>query len=174
MHAAQPLIDEVFSAIRPSNGLLKRVAYSTYLACMPQGFTYLLGKITDKGDQRKAVENGVEALIKEGKAKCLDPLLSALKKGKFMNKDLENIAIRKTFKTASYFEDDGAPSAKRFFDYPVISASDCSNALYASYEMEIRLRNSSTGYWKERITKTWKKSRLTRDFLEMDPIFDKP
>ena len=54
MHADQPLLDEVFGALKPDNDLLKGVAYSTYLACMPQRFTYLLRKNHDKEDQEKA------------------------------------------------------------------------------------------------------------------------
>ena len=42
VHADQPLIDEVFGALKPSNCLLRDVADSADLACMPQRFTYLL------------------------------------------------------------------------------------------------------------------------------------
>ena len=51
VHADQPLIDKVFGEIKPSNDLLKDVAVSADLACMPQRFTYLLSKIDDKKDQ---------------------------------------------------------------------------------------------------------------------------
>ena len=42
VHADQPLIDKVFDALKPSNDILRRVAESVDLACMPQRFTYLL------------------------------------------------------------------------------------------------------------------------------------
>ena len=106
---------------------------SADLACMPQRFTYLLNKIDDKEEQEVAVRNGVNALFDENKTECLDPLLSALKEGTFLSKDLENIAIRQAFWVASRYQDDRTLFAKRFFDHPAISAKDYSNALYNSY-----------------------------------------
>ena len=64
MHADQPLIDEVFDELKPSNDLLRDVASSADLACVPQRFTYLLGKIDDKEEQEQAVEYGVHALVR--------------------------------------------------------------------------------------------------------------
>ena len=126
VHADQPLIDEVFGALKPSNDLLRDVAVSADLACMPQRFTYLLKKIDDKEEQEEAVENGVDALVDENKTECLDPLLTALNEGTFLNQDLENVAIRKAFWTASLYQDDRTLLAKRFFDHPAISAKDYS------------------------------------------------
>ena len=63
VHADQPLIDEVFGELKPSNDLLRDVAGSADLACMPQRFTYLLKKIDDKEDQERAVRYGVHALF---------------------------------------------------------------------------------------------------------------
>ena len=134
VHADQPLIDKVFGALKPSNDLLRSVADSADLACMPQRFTYLLKKIDDKEEQEWAVEYGVNALFDENKTECLDPLLTALSEGTFLSKDLENIAIRKAFRKASFYQDDRTLLAKRFFDHPAISAKDYSNALYNSYD----------------------------------------
>ena len=69
---------------------------------MPQRFTYLLKKIDNKEDQEEAVNNGVNALFDENKTECLDPLLSALNEGTFLNEDLENIAIRRLSGVASH------------------------------------------------------------------------
>ena len=120
-------------ALKPSNDLLRDVAYSADLACMPQRFTYLLKKIDNKEDQELAVRSGVDALFDKNKTECLDPLLSALNEGTFLSKDLENIAIRQAFRSASSYTDDRALLAKRFFDHPAISAKDYSDALYDSY-----------------------------------------
>ena len=100
---------------------------------MPQRFTYLLNKIDDKKDQEWAVRNGVSALFDANRTECLDPLLIALNEGTFLSKDLENVAIRGAFETASNYQDDRALFAKRFFDHPAISAEDYSDALYRSY-----------------------------------------
>ena len=104
VHADQQLIDKVFGMVKPSNNLLRDVAASADLACIPQRFTYLLNKIDDKEDQERAVEYGVFALFSENKTECLDPLLTALNEGTFLSKDLENIAIRKAFWAASHLQ----------------------------------------------------------------------
>jgi hypothetical protein len=101
IHAEQSLIDKVFGALKPSNDLLKNVARSADLVCMPKGFAYLLNKIDNNSDQEGAVEKGVWALFYGNKTECLDPLLHALEEGTFLNKDLEDIAIRKAFMSAS-------------------------------------------------------------------------
>lgn len=134
VHADQPLIDAVFKGIEPSNDLLRDVARSADLACLPQRFTYLLEKIGSKKGQEGAVERGAYALVYENKTECLDPLLIAFREGKFPNKDLENVAIRKVFLEASRYKDDRIIAAKRFFDHPAISAMDYSSALYNSYQ----------------------------------------
>lgn len=133
VHADQPLIDEVFGALNLSNWVLKDVAKSVDLACAPRGFINLLGKIDGKKDQEGAVENGVNALVLESRTEYIDPLLSALGGGTFLSNDLENIAIRGTFVTASNYKDVRTLHVKRLFDHPKISAEAYSDALYASY-----------------------------------------
>ena len=83
VHANQPLIDEVFGALEPSNYLLRSVASSTELACMPQRFTYLLGKINSKDGQEEAVEHGVFALVMETGMNVLILFSLHLAKGHF-------------------------------------------------------------------------------------------
>lgn len=133
VYANQSLIDEVFEETKPSKDILEGVAWSGHLVCMPQRFTYFLGKIDDKQGQKEAIKIGVYVLFNNNKTECFDPLLSALKEGTFMNTDLENIAILKAVREASAHQDDRILPAKRFFDHPVISSEDYSNALYVSY-----------------------------------------
>ena len=130
VHADQLFVNEVLTELKPSNGLLRGVAYSADLACVPRRFTYLLGRINSKEYQERAVEYGVRALINENKTKCFDPLLNALNEGSFLNTDLENIAIHEAFEISSGYKDDRALLAKRFFDHPTISAKDYSDALF--------------------------------------------
>ena len=75
-------------------GFLRNVARSADLACMPQRFIYILGKIDDKKDQGKAVENGVCALVDAKRLNALILFSAALKEGTFLSNDLENVAIR--------------------------------------------------------------------------------
>ena len=77
-HADQLLIDNLFAKLNIPSHLLRDVANSADLACIPQRFIYLLGRITDKEDQEWAVEKGVGALFNRGKTECLIPLVSAL------------------------------------------------------------------------------------------------
>jgi hypothetical protein len=133
VHADQSLIDKVFGALRPPNSLLRSVAKSADLACIPERFTYLLGKIDDQGEQESAVRCGVSALVDKNKTECLDPLLTTLREETFLSKDLENNAIYMAFSISSIYSVDKPFFAKHFFDHPVISAKDYSDALYSSY-----------------------------------------
>ena len=105
----------------------------TWLACLKDSPTFS-GKLTTKRNKKGLLEYGVGALFEANKTECLDPLLTALNEGTFLNKDLENIAIRKAFRIASFYQDDRTLLAKRFFDHPAISAKDYSDALYDSYQ----------------------------------------
>lgn len=134
VHADQPLADEIFGKLNFSNAFWRDVASSADLACMPQKYGDLLGKITDRGEQEEAVKNGVHALFQNNETKCFDPLLPALKNGTFLNAHLESVAIRKAFVTASTYPDDRTLIAKRFFNHPAISTEDYSIALYNSYK----------------------------------------
>jgi hypothetical protein len=145
VYADQPLINEVFRALKPSNDLLNRVAYSAELACMPQRFSYFLGKITSGEEQDWIVMNGVRALVDYNKTECLNPLLTALDKGTFMNPELENVAIRCAFWASSFYQNGRALFVKRFFDYPAVSAVRYSSALYNSYWN--RHQDTSLFYW---------------------------
>jgi hypothetical protein len=133
VYASQQLLDEIFDALEFPNNILSDVANNEELACTSQRFTYLLGKIPDKGEQEVAVENGVVILFAKNKAEYFDPLISALNEGTFLSKDLENVAIRYAFERAPLYQDDRIVHAKRFFDHPVISTKDYSGALYSSY-----------------------------------------
>lgn len=133
IHVDQQFTDKIFDALEPSNGFLSYVSFGAYLVCIPRKFTYLLGKMNDKLIQESTVEHGVSALFAKDKTEYLEPLLTALREETLLNKDLENIAIRKAFERASAFQNDRIRPAKRYFDHPAISATDYSNALYASY-----------------------------------------
>jgi hypothetical protein len=132
LHAERQLVDKVFDALNLTNNVLGWVARNANLACMPQRFTYLLKKIDDKKEQEGAVRGGVHTLVVCNKSECLDPLLSTLRKGKFLNQDLENVAIRTAFGSASRCNDDRVIPAMRFFDHPAVSAMNYSEALYDS------------------------------------------
>lgn len=122
--ANQSLLNTVFAELKPSNDLLSRVAKSADLVCKSQRFTYLLGKITDKEEQERAVRQGVEVLFKAKKTECLDPLLDALSEESFMDTNLKNIAIRQAFMSASIQPDNIALIVKRFFGHPAVTAED--------------------------------------------------
>ena len=106
------------------------------MACRTDKFLYLLGKITDKGEQEQAVRNGVGALLRANKSEYLDPLLFALQNEPSLDPNLTNAAIKQVFWEASYYTDDRMPYAKRFFDHPAVSAEDYSLALECSYDSE--------------------------------------
>ena len=79
VHAGQPLIDKVFAALKPPSKILPSLAYSAELTCIPQIFTYILGKITGKHTHQEfAVKLGVRALFDRHKTECFDSLLNAL------------------------------------------------------------------------------------------------
>ena len=138
--ADRSLLDKIFNVLNPSNNLLSRVANSTYLACMPQRFIYLLGKIGNKDEQEEAVRRGVSALVEEDTSECLDPLLSAL------GEDLANVAIREAFWSACDYQDGRTVFAKCFFDNSVVTAEDYSIALYRSYDWGVvKPKSSFTG-----------------------------
>jgi hypothetical protein len=61
VHADQQLVNKVFGKVNPPNKLLRKVASSADLACIPQRFIYLLGRSEDKVDQKWAVISGVYA-----------------------------------------------------------------------------------------------------------------
>ena len=173
VHAEQPLLDNVFDALDPPSDLLKEVAYSADLACMPQRFTYILKKIGDKREQKGAVERGLNALFNENRTKCFDLFLGAISEGTFLNAGLEKVAIRHAFWRASRFQDDRALFVKRYFDHPAISAKYYSDALYDAYYQGDKQKNSLTGCWQEQIVKTWRQSRVTRILLPGNPSFNK-
>ena len=56
VHAGELLIDEVFSAVEPSNDIMRCIAESVDVVCIPQKFTYFLNKIGTKVEQVYAVE----------------------------------------------------------------------------------------------------------------------
>lgn len=134
VHADRSLVDEVFDVIKPSNWVLSGVAFSADLACMPERFTYLLKKINSKENQNVAVRNGIFELIDENRTECLDPFLIALGKGTFLSNNLENVAIRQIFLSASRKNDDRVLLATRFFNHPAISAKSYSTALCLSQQ----------------------------------------
>ena len=135
VHANQPLIDQVFGTLRPPNWILRDVADSAYVACVPQRFTYLLGRITDKEWQERAVIYGVNALFDAKRTECLDPLLTALGEGSFLSTDLEGIAIRQAFWSGSCLNDDSVLLVRRFSDHPAITSWYYSSALYSLYDI---------------------------------------
>ena len=51
VHADQSFIESVFTILDPQNYLLVKIAYSAELACVPQGFIYLLSKIRKRGSR---------------------------------------------------------------------------------------------------------------------------
>lgn len=137
IYAEQLLIGTVFDAIKPSNDLLRHVAEGAELVelvCVPQNFTYLLGRMVGKKYQEDAVKYGVRVLFSKNKTECLVPLLNALGGGAFLSDDLENIAIGRAFWKASSHQDARVLYTMRFFDHPAVSISHYSTALYESYE----------------------------------------
>ena len=132
-HADQLLIDNLFAKLNIPSHLLRDVANSADLACIPQRFIYLLERITDKEDQEWAVEKGVGALFNRGKTECLIPLVSALCECP-LSGNVDNVSIRKAFYLASNCPVEGKPFVECYFDHPAILAQNYSNALYASYK----------------------------------------
>jgi len=133
VHADQSLINEVFAAIKPTNRDLCYIACIVEVACIPNKFLYLLGRISDKGDQERALKSGVCNLISSNKTEYLDPLFFALQDETSLDPGLTNIAIRAAFHEVSCYTDDRSLYAKRLFDHSSISAKNYSDALYRSY-----------------------------------------
>ena len=94
MYADQALFDEVSAEIKPTDGILSNVAYNADLACKTDKFLYLLGRITDKGEQEEAVRIGVDALFDANKSEYLDPLLFALQNEPSLGPNLTKAAIQ--------------------------------------------------------------------------------
>ena len=84
-------------------------------------------------------------MIDSDKTKYLDPLLTALGKGTFINQELERAAALWVFWSASFHPDDRAVLVKRFFDQPAIPAKYYSSALYNSFGN--RERGISLFHW---------------------------
>lgn len=133
VYADLSLIDKVFDALNLSNVFVRDIACSVDLTCIPQRFTYFLGKIDDRQEQEWTVIIGVTALFDGNRTECFDPFIAALNEGTFLNKDLGNIAILRAFNAAPFHQVDRTFLAKRFFDFPAIPAKYYSGALYASY-----------------------------------------
>ena len=133
VHANDSLCDYVFDGIQPSSALLAWVADSVELACDPERFTFLLNRFNRVEELERAVKRGVSALFAKNKTECLDPLLSVLREGTFLGKDLEDIAIRGAFHEASSYQDDRALIAERIYEDSAITAKDYSNALRDFY-----------------------------------------
>ena len=133
MYADQPLIDEVFAEIKPTNELLCDFAHFTDVACKADRFIYLLRRITIKRDQECAVRNGVVSLFIGNKTEYFDPLLFALQDETSLDPDLTNVAIHEAFRSSSFYPDDRALLVTRFFDHSSITAKDYSLVLYRSY-----------------------------------------
>jgi hypothetical protein len=56
VHADQQLVNKVFGKVNPPNKLLREVAYSANLACIPQRFIYLFGRIDDKRIKKRLLK----------------------------------------------------------------------------------------------------------------------
>jgi hypothetical protein len=106
IYADLSLFDAVFGDAQAGKNVLKHLAWSAELASKPDRFVYLLSKITDRSKQVLAVRNATYALVDGNKVTHVDGLLPALKKGKFLNEDLENIAIGYAFLRTSKYNDD--------------------------------------------------------------------
>ena len=133
VHADQSLIDEVFGKIKLDLSMLRLVAWSADVVCVPQRFTYILKKMKSESEQKLAVTVGVRAVLNANRGKCLDLLFSALDEGIFKDTGLVNVAVHEAFVHASAFTDDRADFAKDFFDHPAVTAEDYSNALISLY-----------------------------------------
>ena len=135
VHADQQFLDKVFGALELDNETLCLVARSVDVACAPQGFTYLLGKIDNSKSHGWAIRNGVSALFEANRTEYIDPLLSAIEEGSFLTKDLGGIAISIVFLQASHYQDYRTLFAEQFFDHPAVSAKGYFMALEWSYHV---------------------------------------
>ena len=133
VYADESFYDEVFRAVNIPNSLSSEVANSADVACIPQRFTYLLRRIDYIVEQEQAVRKGIVALFASKKTECIDPLLSALKKEKFLSPDLEGVAIRQIFYQSSIYQDENDDRAffvGRLFDHPAVSSAQYSVVLF--------------------------------------------
>ena len=96
-------IEEVFKEGKFSQDDLVDAARYIELACSPERFVDLLGRIETPKNQERAVEKGIVALIWEKCADCIEPLLTALESSKFLNRDLKNISIQAVFVAGAFY-----------------------------------------------------------------------
>lgn len=127
------LFDTVFAAVEPPLDVRKCVVSNVDAVCMPRKFVHFLKKTTDKYGQEDIVEYGVSALFEGNKTEYFDDLLSAIKRGTFMSKNLENVAIRRAFLGGSGYNDVRILFTQRFFDHPSVFSEIYSDALYRAY-----------------------------------------
>ena len=80
IHADQSLVEEVLGALKPSNWLLSWVARSADLTriSLKDSLAFWARSML-KGSKSGLIKYGVNALFRENKTECLDPLLIALK-----------------------------------------------------------------------------------------------
>lgn len=134
-HIDLSALDNVFDEINLPNYFLSRAAYNADLACIPQRFIYLLGRINNSKDQEVAVRNGVAVLFNKHKTECLEHLVSALGEW-ILSGDLDDVAIKWAFSLASLLPVEGKSFVERFFDHPAITAESYADALHDSYKDE--------------------------------------
>ena len=71
-------IEEVLKEVPVSQDDLVHAARHIELACSPERFVDLLGRIETPKNQEMAIKNGIGALFEEKRTDCIDPLLIAL------------------------------------------------------------------------------------------------
>ena len=134
VHAGWQLINEVFNALKLSNAILREVATSADLACLPPKFIHALHRIDEERERVLTVEMSVVELFDNNKTECLEHLIHALKEETSLNTELENTVVRETFWRASLCQNGMESFVKNFAKHPAITPHYYSLALYLSYK----------------------------------------
>ena len=120
MKGSKETREKVFGEIGFGQITLKVAAESSELMCSPEKLFDLLGRIKTSEGQEDAIDGGIWVLFKEKRTDCFDSLLAALKGKEFLNKHLEEVAIREAFEAGVYHHDD--MWVERFFDHPAVTS----------------------------------------------------
>ena len=123
-------IEEILGEINFSQDDFITAASSHELACLPEKFIGLLGKIKTLGGQESAVKGGIEALFASESIECIAPLKDALEGQGFLKERLEEITIQATFKNGVEKEDEAL--VRSLYDHPAITSKVYAEVLVIS------------------------------------------
>ena len=128
-------IEEVLKEVTVSQDDLVYAARYIELACSPERFVVLLGRIETPENQDMAVKNGIKALLAEGHTDYIDPLLTALKNNKFYNRDVEDFVVQMMFVAGAFNHNE--VWTRRLHDHTAINPETYAFALFAAGEESV-------------------------------------